>query len=235
MELYNLFGTRSDEEGTRGIYTQEINSKGGGFMMNNNDIKKLLSQNLEKEKYEHSVRVAETAHMLALRYRLDADKAYIAGLLHDCAKDMDAAILLEVAEEIGIELNEVQREKPLKFLHAKAGAYIAKKLYNISDHEILQAISLHHEGSVVMTSFDKVIALSDMIEPNRKFSDINELLRLLETDLDEAYFCAYKNIMVNYIRLNLFLEDSRTKVYNHLLLERLSQENDRKELSNVNS
>jgi hypothetical protein len=28
MELYDLFRMRSDEEGTRGIYTQEINSKG---------------------------------------------------------------------------------------------------------------------------------------------------------------------------------------------------------------
>lgn len=191
--------------------------------MESNVIKNLLKQNLNKDRYEHSVRVAETAHMLALRFNLDANKAYIAGLLHDCAKDIDIQRLLKNAEEIGIEINEVQREKPLKFLHAIVSADIAKQLYDISDNDILQAIRLHHEGSVDMTSFDKVIALADMIEPNRKFSDIDELRQILETSIDEAYFRAYKNIIVNYIHINSFLEDGRIRVYNHLLFQRLSQ------------
>lgn len=189
--------------------------------MNVNVIVDGLKQNLNKDRFEHSVRVAETAHLLALRFNLNADKAYIAGLLHDCAKDIEISRLLEIAKEIGIDINEVQREKPMKFLHAKVGSYIAKHLYGISDKDILQAIRLHHEGSIDMTSFDKVIALSDMIEPNRKFSDIDKLHKLLETSIDEAYFCAYKNIMVNYIQMNSFLDDSRISVYNYMLLQRL--------------
>lgn len=185
-----------------------------------NVIKNCLKQNLNRDRYEHSVRVAETAHMLALRFSLNADKAYIAGLLHDCAKDIDISNLIKIAEEMGIEINEVQREKPMKFLHANVSAYIAEKLYDISDKDILQAIRLHHEGSVDMSSFDKVIALSDMIEPNRKFSDIDELRQILKSSIDEAYFCAYNNIIVNYIQMNSFLEDSRIKVYNHLLIQR---------------
>lgn len=183
-------------------------------------IKAKLKQNLNKDRYEHSVRVAETAQMLALRYNLDADKAYIAGLLHDCAKDMQISAILEVAKEIGIEINEVQRKKPVRLLHAQIGAYVARQYYSINDSEILQAIRYHHEGGIDMTSFDKIIALSDMIEPSRTFEDINELRKILETSIDEAYFCAYKNIIVNYIRLDAFLEDGRIKVYNHLLLQK---------------
>lgn len=189
------------------------------FMLDINEIKTQLSQNVNKDRYEHCMRVAETARSLALRFNLDANKAYIAGLLHDCAKDIDELTLLKIAKEIGIEINEVQKEKPIKFLHSKVGAYIAQKYYGITDKDILQAISYHHEGAIDMTSFDKIIALADMIEPDRKFADISQLRLLLETSIDKAYFCAYKDIIVNCIKLDSFLEDNRIKVYNHLLIE----------------
>lgn len=184
-----------------------------------NEIKTQLRPNINKDRYEHCMRVAETAQALALRFNLDANKAYIAGLLHDCAKDIEVVKLFKIAKEIGIEINEVQKEKPIKFLHSKVGAYIAQKYYGITDKDILQAISYHHEGAIDMTSFDKIIALADMIEPNRKFADISQLRLLLETSIDKAYFCAYKDIIVNCIKLDSFLEDNRIKVYNHLLIE----------------
>lgn len=189
------------------------------FKVDINEIKTQLSQNVNKDRYEHCMRVAETARSLSLRFNLDADKAYIAGLLHDCAKDIDPVALLKMAKEIGIEINEVRKEKPVKFLHSKVGAYIAQKYYGIIDKNILQAISYHHEGAMDMTSFDKIIALADMIEPNRKFADIGQLRLLLETSIDKAYFCAYKDIIVNCIKLDSFLEDDRIKIYNHLLIE----------------
>lgn len=192
-------------------------------MLSINMIKEQIKLNLINERYEHSVRVAETAHMLALRFNFNADKAYIAGLLHDCAKDMNADKLIETAIKIGVKINKVQRQKPLKFLHPQIGAYIAENHYGVNDEEILQAIKYHHEGSVDMTEFDKIIALSDMIEPQRTFDDVNELRKILETDIDEAYFYAYKNIITNYIKIDSFLEDNRITVYNHLLSQRLAE------------
>lgn len=189
------------------------------FMLDINEIKEQLRQNVNKDRYEHCIRVAKTARTLALRFNFDENKAYIAGLLHDCAKDIDELVLLKIAREIGIEVNEVQKEKPIKFLHSRVGAYIAQKYYGMTDKDILQAISYHHEGAIDMTSFDKIIALADMIEPNRKFADISQLRLLLETSIDKAYFCAYKDIIVNCIKLDSFLEDNRIKVYNHLLIE----------------
>ena len=197
-------------------------------MLSINMINEQIKLNLLNERYEHSVRVAETARMLALRFNLNADKAYIAGLLHDCAKDMNVDKLIATAIELGIEINEVQRQKPLKFLHPQIGAYIAKNQYGVNDKEILQAIRYHHEGSLDMTVFDKIIALSDMVEPNRSFADVNELRKILETNIDEAYFCAYKNIITNHIKINSFLEDNRIRVYNHLLSQRSTETQNKK-------
>ena len=47
----------------------------------------LLRQKLSPKRYEHSVAVMERAVELAKRYGVDAEKAKLAGLLHDVMKD----------------------------------------------------------------------------------------------------------------------------------------------------
>jgi len=46
-----------------------------------------LRKMLDTATFRHSVRVAKTAASIAQRFNVDADKAYMAGLLHDCAKN----------------------------------------------------------------------------------------------------------------------------------------------------
>ena len=48
--------------------------------------KNWLKENLDEERYEHSLGVAECAGELAERFGLDKEKAYLCGLIHDCAK-----------------------------------------------------------------------------------------------------------------------------------------------------
>ena len=57
-------------------------------------IKKYLKKHLTKDRYHHTLGVAYTAAALAMKYNTDtsnanlAQRAYLAGLLHDCAKCM---------------------------------------------------------------------------------------------------------------------------------------------------
>ena len=48
--------------------------------------KNWLKENLDQERYEHSLGVAESAMELANRFGVDSQKAYLCGLIHDCAK-----------------------------------------------------------------------------------------------------------------------------------------------------
>ena len=50
------------------------------------DIQKSLKNELDKERYEHTLGVMYTTGCLAMRYGADLSKAMLAGLLHDCAK-----------------------------------------------------------------------------------------------------------------------------------------------------
>ena len=61
-----------------------------------NDILKWLKSNLTEERYQHSLGTAECAKELAKKFNEDENKAYAAGLLHDCAKCFDNEKLLDI-------------------------------------------------------------------------------------------------------------------------------------------
>ena len=51
-------------------------------------FEKKLQKHLDKERYQHTLGVMYTSAALAMAYHYDMDKAMIAGLLHDCAKNV---------------------------------------------------------------------------------------------------------------------------------------------------
>ena len=72
-------------------------------------------------------------------------------------------------------------------LHAKLGAYFARKTYGVEDKEILHAIQVHTTGEPGMNTLDKIIYIADYIEPNRnKAPNLEEARRLAFEDLDRA-------------------------------------------------
>ena len=54
--------------------------------MNIDEIEKKLADSLKPGRYRHSLGVAYTAANLAMVFDQDVQKAFRAGLLHDCAK-----------------------------------------------------------------------------------------------------------------------------------------------------
>jgi HD superfamily phosphodiesterase len=73
----------------------------------------LIKQRLSANRYRHSLRVADTALILARRYAEDESWAYLAGILHDYARDLPPEQILSIAgrydliklEDYEIELN----------------------------------------------------------------------------------------------------------------------------------
>lgn len=149
------------------------------------EIKKTLKKTLSKRRYIHSLGVADEAKRLASIYGADTDKAYLAGLLHDCAKEINSAVQLSMCEDLGVELDEITRRNP-GLIHGPLGAEIAKLDYGIDDERILGAIRWHTVGKAGMTLLEKIIYIADFTEPNRDFDGVDELRRTVNSDLDEA-------------------------------------------------
>ena len=125
-------------------------------------IKERLKETLSEEKYLHSLETAENAKKISqiVGYE-DVEKAYLAALLHDCAKCIKKDELKVIAQELDY-VTEDEKTMP-KTLHAPVGKMIAKRDYNIEDEEILSAIRFHTVARKNMTMLEMIVFLSDKI------------------------------------------------------------------------
>lgn len=145
-----------------------------------------LQRELSLHRFRHTLSVAETAVVLAARFGVNPLQAHLAGLLHDCAKGLDASDLTALIRSGGISADEYEISMPA-LLHAPAGEALARSQYHISDSAVLSAIRWHTTGRRNMTRLEKVIYLADMIEPERDdYPGLSDIRALAETDLDAA-------------------------------------------------
>ncbi len=151
------------------------------------EFKKRLEIELKPKRYIHTLGVAEEAQRLAKRYGESAFKAYIAGLLHDCAKNFSQEKTFELCKKYNVELDDMLMAQPA-LIHPFLGAKVAYYEYGIRDKDILNAIKYHTtargEG---MTPLEEIVYLADMIEPNRTYYDgLDKIRKLAYYDLNGA-------------------------------------------------
>ena len=153
------------------------------------EIRKKLKKVQDKDRYEHTKGVMYTAGCLAMAYGYDMQKAMLAGLLHDCAKCIPNKKKLKMCSQHHISVSEFEQEHPF-LRHAKLGAYVAKAKYDVTDENILSAITWHTTGKPEMTLLEKIVYIADYIEPKRdKAPNLAIVRKLAFQDLDE---CMYK-------------------------------------------
>ena len=190
--------------------------------MNTDCIKKTLKESLSEERYNHTLGTADCALKLAKKYGLDEKKAYLAGLLHDCAKCKSNDELLKIIKQELKNIDEGELQN-YKTLHAPVGEYFARTMYNIDDSEILNAIRYHTIGRVNMSLFEKIIFLADKIEENtrdKKYSE--EIWQILdknkcETGLYMSLFMCFSETIKSLVNRELKICKTTIDVYNELL------------------
>ena len=139
---------------------------------------------LKPKRMPHVLGTEQEAIRLAQQYGADVTEARIAALLHDCTKKLEMDEQLRLCEKYGVVLDELE-QKALKLLHSKTGAEIARDVFGVSD-AVYEAIRWHTTGKPDMTTLEKVIYLSDYIEPTRNFPGVEALRQAVHTNLDEG-------------------------------------------------
>ena len=166
-----------------------------------NKIKKALKKELDKERFEHTLGVMYTAQCLAMAHGVDIEQAQLAGLLHDSAKSIPNDQKLSMCQENGIPVNSCEKENP-SLLHAKLGAFVARKEYDITDEAVLHAIAVHTTGEPDMSALDKIIFIADYIEPLRnKAEHLTEIRRTAFHHLNES-LCMILRDTIAYLGKN---------------------------------
>ena len=128
--------------------------------MNPAEILEDLKKELNPHRYEHTIGVANTAKKMAEALGENPNTAYLAGILHDCAKCIPDEEKVKLCKDNNIEITDMEMKNQF-LLHSKAGAVLARNKYGINDDDVLSAITFHTTGKPNMTLLEK-IAYSDI-------------------------------------------------------------------------
>jgi predicted HD superfamily hydrolase involved in NAD metabolism len=134
----------------------------------------------------HSQFVSDHARALAGRWGLDAEAAALAGLLHDCAKNLPPEAYLSMAESAGFEIYAAERRSP-KVLHQRLGALWARRDFAVRDLAVLQAIECHTTGRADMGPLARCLLVADYTSSDRDFPGVAPLRRALDRGLEPAF------------------------------------------------
>lgn len=148
------------------------------------EILSYIKTHLPPKRFSHSLGTAELCRNLADRFGLDANKAFLAGLLHDIAREFSGKKLKEEAKRAGIQFSALEEKNPI-LLHGKVAAFLVRSQFGIEDADILEAIANHSLGKPGLNPYGKILFVADSIEPSRTFIDERFRSRILSLSLDE--------------------------------------------------
>lgn len=154
-----------------------------------------VQEQMDDKRYRHTLGVVEVATDLAIIYGLDLYKARLSALFHDLAKEYPVDKKRELCKHYHIPMDDFLKDN-IHLSHGLIAAKIVEDKFAIKDSNILKAINNHTLGAKNMSDLEKIIYISDIIEPSRKDSpQLNKLRILAYTDLDKAMkFALNRNI-----------------------------------------
>ncbi|MBF6625083.1 bis(5'-nucleosyl)-tetraphosphatase (symmetrical) YqeK [Aerococcaceae bacterium zg-BR9] len=143
-----------------------------------------LAKKIKPSRYQHVLRVEQTAIELAKANQVDIEKASIAALMHDYAKDYPLDEMKQLALQYWDE--PLLQKAGGNIWHGFAAATLAKEQYGVTDTNILNAIAVHTIGWYEMTPLMSVIFIADYMEPGRDFPGVEVVRQLTQQSLDQA-------------------------------------------------
>ena len=168
-----------------------------------------VKKKLPAGRFLHTLGVVEAALPMAAKFGCDAQKVKTAALMHDIAKPLTTAEMVDICQKAKdpVTPEELAREK---VIHAKAGAIIARDEFGITDQEILDAIRYHTTGRPGMTMLEKIIFIADFIEPGRtKAPNLDRIRREAMLDLNRCV-CMIARDTLQYLQESKAVVDQRT-------------------------
>ncbi|NLY20813.1 MAG: HD domain-containing protein [Tissierellia bacterium] len=184
----------------------------------NSDNNKLLIENIGEKRFNHTIRVVETAEKLAKFYETNIESAKIAAYFHDCGKFLDKSLIWSKAEKYGLDIEDEMRQSP-QIIHGFLAAKIIENDYGIEDIDILNSIRYHTTGRTNMSTLEKVIYISDYIEPGRSFEGVEIVRDMIYKNLDMALYTALNQTINNLIVNDIYIAKNSFLARNYYLLE----------------
>ncbi len=171
-----------------------------------------LNVALRDKRFHHVLRVEQTAVDIAEENGVDIEKASIAGLVHDYAKQRPAEDFIQAIKDYNLDKELLDYGNAV--WHGFVGWIFVKKELGINDIEILNAVKYHTVGYQYMTKLEQIVYMADYIEPARDFEGVDEARRLTHTDLTKAVAFQTKRTLDYLVKNNKSVFPQTILTYN---------------------
>ena len=178
----------------------------------------ILEKRLDPPRFRHSLNVADSALELAKLFGADEEKAYVAGLLHDCTKNETEESQLKFFKDNDIILSNVEKNNP-KLWHAMTAPLYAKSVLGIEDEEMLLSMRFHTTGRAGMSLLEKVIYIADYISAERDYPDVHIMRALSGESLEKAALYSLKYSFRSLSQRESLIHPDSLAFYNELILD----------------
>ncbi|MEI8215577.1 MAG: bis(5'-nucleosyl)-tetraphosphatase (symmetrical) YqeK [Eubacteriales bacterium] len=145
-----------------------------------------IKKYMTPKRFSHTLGVVRTGNELARIHGESMEKAQLAGAFHDLCRDWSLEKLNESIIKFGLDstyLNDAGLS------HSKVAAELLNSLFGIDDIDIKNAVKYHTTARKGMSKLEKIIFVSDAIEPSRNYKRVEYLRNIAKTNLDLA--CLY--------------------------------------------
>lgn len=186
-------------------------------MLTIEEIKAYLKENLKESRYTHTLGVAKCAVELSKINNISLERAEIAGLAHDVAKNLSKDQMEKIIKDNNIVLSDVEKNNS-QLWHSIIAPIVARDKLNIEDEEILDAIRWHTTGKEDMSVLAKIIYIADMIEENRSFPGVDEIRKITFEDLDKGVYSGLKHSIEFLLKQDALIDINTINARNYFLM-----------------
>jgi predicted HD superfamily hydrolase involved in NAD metabolism len=174
---------------------------------------------LKDGRFIHTLGVVSVAKKLAIINGISEEKAEIAALCHDIAKNLTQDEMNNLIIKNNVILSEDEKNS-LQLWHGILGPYVANKALDIDDEEILNAIRWHTTGKENMTKLEKIIYIADMIEPSRRFEGVEKTREVTLNNLDDGVLLGLTQTIDFLLLKGETIDLNTVRARNYLLVNR---------------
>lgn len=177
-----------------------------------NEAIQIVKTQLSKERFDHTLRVVDTAEELAHRFDAPVEEVKLAAVFHDYAKQRPVEELKNgiLSTDLPKDLLDYHSE----LWHGPVGAILVEREQGIIDKDILSAIHYHTTGKANMNKIEMIVYLADYIEPGRGFKGLDEVRKAAKSDLQYACGIVARNTINHLVRKEATIYPDSLHAYN---------------------
>lgn len=174
----------------------------------------IISIRMKEKRWKHTCSVAKLAKEIAEANGLNSKQAYIAGMFHDIAKEMDYEQALQIMKEHFPQYVN----KPVAIWHQWLSRYVSEHDYFIDDQVILKAIEDHTTASLDISTIGKCVYVADKLDPLRGY-DSSKQISICKQNIHEGF----RNALIDFYNFskskNRNIDQCFYEIYNHFVMK----------------